>query len=134
MATSVTVERTVEMAHRLILTEGKCNNIHGHSMRFKVTLQGEPDATGKLEGWDLSWIKEQINELLDLRFDHHLILNAEDPFALLDPPLPGMIPFRGDPTIENIAKHVHDAVAYALRWECLVEVVETGTNSARYWR
>lgn len=140
MATVTTaIERTCEVAHRLIRTPGKCNNIHGHSMRFKVGFRGTVDATSKLNGKDLSELKHIVDKVLEEKFDHHLLLNQDDQWAMPQGIkdthqdwLPGYIEWNGDPTIESIAEwtfHIFSGIF--LDEVDYVEVHETSTNMAR---
>jgi 6-pyruvoyltetrahydropterin/6-carboxytetrahydropterin synthase len=136
---SVTVRHNMEVAHRLTLTPGKCQNIHGHSMWVELTITGQPDSTGKLGGLDFAVIKSLFRAHLDVTYDHHLVLNAADPWAtLLAAPriptepqvLPGLVTFPGDPTIENLAARIHEWAVEAFGRQCSVRVQETATNSA----
>jgi len=45
----VTVEQTFAAGHALRNYRGKCENVHGHNYRVRVTVQGDQlDATGLL--------------------------------------------------------------------------------------
>jgi 6-pyruvoyl tetrahydropterin synthase/QueD family protein len=123
------------MAHRLSLTEGKCEQIHGHSWNVTLRLRGEVDESGKvLEFGD---VKKQFREYLDTTFDHHLLLYAKDPILLdgvrghVVSGLPGLQLFEDDPTTENFAKHllIWATDLFDLRAE--VEVWETAVNMAQ---
>ena len=37
-----------EMGHRLPLHNGACRNVHGHSYRLQLEVEGEPDAEGMI--------------------------------------------------------------------------------------
>jgi len=37
-----------EMSHRLPYHEGNCKNIHGHSYKMELSLEGEPNENGML--------------------------------------------------------------------------------------
>jgi len=113
---SISVRHNVEMAHRLYLTPGKCENIHGHSWQVTLTLNGPVDSAGLLLGLDFGIVKQQFREYLDSNFDHRVLLNPRDPWAQdLDPrqeydsslkpmTLPGLQVMQyGDPTTENLA-------------------------------
>lgn len=105
----------MEMAHRLFLTEGKCENIHGHSWQVKLSLWGEVNSQGLLEGIDFGSLKKIFRTYLDETFDHHVLLNSDDPLAghvhIEDSgawvKLPGLTTLLGeDPTTENIARTI----------------------------
>lgn len=142
------VREYIQVAHRLTVLKGKCQQIHGHSMLVTVTLQGlvqdgisldpnDPDPSNPL---DFSEIKASFRHYLNERYDHHLLLNSKDPWAVsltgeANPAnqryryLPGLIATDGDPTVENIARwifqHMHDDLQYPVK---KVEVQETATN------
>jgi 6-pyruvoyltetrahydropterin/6-carboxytetrahydropterin synthase len=106
-AESIRVRHNVEMAHRLWLTPGKCEKIHGHSWDVQMSLFGETSPAGMLAGLDFADVKQLFRGYLDGTYDHYLLLNADDPWAQVQlpglGPLPGLQPFAGDPTTENLA-------------------------------
>jgi 6-pyruvoyltetrahydropterin/6-carboxytetrahydropterin synthase len=66
--TSVTCSFTFEAAHRLAWHPGKCRNLHGHSYRLDVTVQGPLDGNGVVVDFDhLSDVVQR--EVID-RWDH----------------------------------------------------------------
>ncbi len=130
------VKHNIEVAHRLSKLPGKCQNIHGHSMMITLTLSGELNANGILEGQDFSTIKQAFRAHLDSDFDHHLLLNEKDKWAqeINGDFLPGLTLCDADPTVENIAKWIYKAMqkeAFGLL-VVAVDVAETGTNGAGF--
>jgi 6-pyruvoyl tetrahydropterin synthase/QueD family protein len=107
------VRHNIEVAHRLYRTRGKCEAIHGHSMWVELELHGTvAPETGMVSGLDFGVVKQNFRKYLDNSYDHHLLLNDEDPFAgnlnIQDEEgwvrLPGLVVMPGkDPTTENIA-------------------------------
>jgi 6-pyruvoyltetrahydropterin/6-carboxytetrahydropterin synthase len=74
--TSVTCTFTFEAAHRLTWHPGKCRNLHGHSYRLDVTVEGPLDGNGVVIDFDLLteiverevidlWDHRDLNEFLD---------------------------------------------------------------------
>ncbi len=140
----------MEMAHRLHLTPGKCENIHGHSWWVTLTVWGQVDSNGLLQGIDFGEAKSFLRGYMDEKYDHHLLLNSQDPFARAlynsdsagrptgdRSVLPGLVKFRGDPTTELIAARIgEDMLAgFSRRWnvdELAVDVWETSVNNARW--
>ncbi|MEW6004103.1 MAG: 6-carboxytetrahydropterin synthase [Stygiobacter sp.] len=58
-----------EMGHRLPFHEGKCKNLHGHSYKCMVEINGEPDKNGMvLDYYDMKKIIKPIIEELDHSF------------------------------------------------------------------
>lgn len=64
-----------EAAHRLPWHQGPCRNLHGHSYRMTVELEGEPDARGMLI--DFQDLKRVVAPLVDA-WDHAVLVAEED--------------------------------------------------------
>lgn len=150
---SVDLTHNAEIAHRLLNTPGKCQQIHGHSLSIRLELTGEVDASGKIVGMDFSDIKQTFRLFVDQMLDHHLLLNEEDPYTTqlvqagevlnkgeLAIPfyLPGLSRCAGDPTTENLAMWIGEWASriYAVSglYSVRVHITETGTNGAAYER
>ena len=73
------------MAHALPLYEGKCHNIHGHSYKLFVTVEGSPISRqgASTDGMvmDFSQIKKIVEQCIVARFDHALVLPDSDAAA-----------------------------------------------------
>lgn len=104
MRSTLQVRHNIEVAHRLSLLPGKCENIHGHSMWIALEMCGAVDAAGLLGGMEFGAVKRAFRGHLDEWYDHRLLLNAEDPLAGLD--LPGTRLCAADPTTEHIARWI----------------------------
>jgi 6-pyruvoyl-tetrahydropterin synthase len=132
--TSINVRHNIEVAHRLIETRGKCEAIHGHSMWVTLTLWGDIDKTGKLNGLEFGLVKAIFRDYLDKNFDHHLLLNLMDT-QLSGLELPGAHILDCDPTTENIAATIGqwaESNFASTRVRC--EVQETPVNGAAWER
>jgi len=58
-----------EMGHRLPFHKGKCKNLHGHSYKLRLEVEGEPDEQGMLiDFYDIKAIVHPIIENLDHAF------------------------------------------------------------------
>ncbi len=64
-----------EMSHRLQFYNGLCKNIHGHSYKMILELEGEPDENGML--LDFYKIDEIVKPLLN-EYDHAFVMNKND--------------------------------------------------------
>ncbi|MCX7909465.1 MAG: 6-carboxytetrahydropterin synthase [Ignavibacteria bacterium] len=63
------------MSHRLPFHKGLCSNIHGHTYKVRITLEGEPDENGMvLDFYDLiSAVQPIIDQL-----DHSFVVDESD--------------------------------------------------------
>ena len=104
---SAAIELTFDAAHRLYKYQGKCGMLHGHTYRVRVVV-----ATSELDGEDMvadfGRLKEVVKSLL-LLYDHHTLLNMEDPLVQviesLDAP-DAVVAFRSNPTAEVLAEDI----------------------------
>ena len=88
----VAVEQTFAAGHALRNYKGKCENVHGHNFRVRVTIEGERlDDTGLLV--DFLDVKSLMNSVIE-RLDHRF-LNEIAPFDVKNP------------SAENIAEFFH---------------------------
>lgn len=70
----ITKEITFDCAHMLSNYDGKCNNLHGHTYKLQVTLEGEVDnKSGML--LDFNKVKEVLNTAIIQHFDHAIIFS-----------------------------------------------------------
>src|SRR3970282_2100858 len=91
----VTVEETFAAGHALRGYRGKCENVHGHNYKIRVTLEGtQLNSIGLL--YDFKDLKEAIQCAIR-RLDHQF-LNDIPPFDELNP------------SAENIAKYFYEEV------------------------
>ena len=118
----VTVEQTFAAGHALRNYRGKCENVHGHNYRVRVTVQGDQlDATGLLVDFiDVNRLISGTVEYLDHRF-----INDLPPFDRLNP------------SAENLARYFYEKVSEGLKSEVAarvaeVQVWETDVSSAVY--
>lgn len=118
----VCVENTFAAGHALRDYHGKCENVHGHNYRVRVTMEGEQlDATGLLV--DFVEIKRLTNSVID-KLDHRFI-NDIAPFDAINP------------SAENIAKYFYDEIDSGLKTDTPVrisevKVWETDVSAAAY--
>ena len=95
----VSVEETFSAGHALRGYKGKCENVHGHNYRVRVTLEGpQLDAIGLL--LDFTELKRVIREIMG-RLDHQF-MNDLEPFKTINP------------SAENLAKYFYDEVTRQL--------------------
>src|SRR5439155_13334272 len=91
----ISVDYTFAAGHALRDYKGKCENVHGHNYKLRVTIEGAAlDSTGLLI--DFIDVRAAIKALAD-RLDHQF-LNDLSPFDKLNP------------SAENIAKYFCDSL------------------------
>jgi 6-pyruvoyltetrahydropterin/6-carboxytetrahydropterin synthase len=73
----ITIEHNFETAHRLPVLTGKCQNIHGHSWRVTIFIEGDLDENGIIV--DFGRVKSIIRTWIDKYLDHGAMLGWEDP-------------------------------------------------------
>ena len=118
----ISVEESFAAGHSLRNYRGKCEKVHGHNYKVRVTLEGEAlDAAGLLV--DFTELKRVLHSATG-RLDHEF-LNDIPPFDQLNP------------SAENMAKYFHDEISKGLADQTGVRVAsvriwETDTSIATY--
>jgi 6-pyruvoyltetrahydropterin/6-carboxytetrahydropterin synthase len=117
----ISVEYTFAAGHALRNYKGKCENVHGHNYKVRVTLAGDKlNAAGLL--MDFVELRSEIKRLVE-KLDHRF-LNDIPPFDQLNP------------SAENLAKYICDRIEPQAKNQGLqvdgVTVWETDTTSATY--
>lgn len=59
---------TFDSAHNLVNYNGKCENLHGHTYRLEVTVEGKPDSDGIVI--DFVKLKKIVDECVIEKLDH----------------------------------------------------------------
>jgi 6-pyruvoyltetrahydropterin/6-carboxytetrahydropterin synthase len=117
----VSVEETFAAGHALRNYKGKCENVHGHNYRVRVTLAGDQlDQAGLLVDFgDVKRVLRAIIERLD-----HVFLNDVAPFDTLNP------------SAENMARYFYEEMSIGLKnghaRVAEVKIWETDTATATY--
>jgi 6-pyruvoyltetrahydropterin/6-carboxytetrahydropterin synthase len=117
----VSVEQSFAAGHALRDYHGKCENVHGHNYKVRITVAGEQlDSTGLLV--DFVEVKRSMTAAIEY-LDHRFI-NDLPPFDEINP------------SAENIAKYFYDRVSKGIDEDAVkiseVKVWETDTSSAIY--
>jgi 6-pyruvoyltetrahydropterin/6-carboxytetrahydropterin synthase len=119
----VSVEDTFSSGHALRGYRGKCENVHGHNYRVRITVEGpQLDSIGLLV--DFTLLKQVMREIIG-RLDHQFINDLE--------------PFRAvNPSAENLAKYFYDEMQRGLQnlppGARITDAIvwETDTSQAKY--
>jgi 6-pyruvoyltetrahydropterin/6-carboxytetrahydropterin synthase len=119
----VSVEETFSAGHALRGYRGKCENVHGHNYRVRITLEGpELDNIGLLV--DFTHLKQILRGVI-AGLDHQF-MNDLEPFK------------KVNPSAENLAKYFYDQISGQLKdlppGARIRDVVlwETDTSRAQY--
>lgn len=72
----VTKEITFDAAHMLSDYDGKCANLHGHTYKLQVTLNGDVNSKTHMV-LDFNILKEVLNTAVMNVFDHAVIFSDE---------------------------------------------------------
>ena len=119
MVLRITKQLSFEMAHALLGYDGKCQNIHGHSYKLFVTVEGVPlhDNNNHKNGMvmDFGDVKRCIEETIIQKFDHALVMPQSDrynPEALKPIAKLLVVPFQ--PTTENLLMHFAELLQPAI--------------------
>src|SRR5690348_3082205 len=117
----VSVEYAFAAGHALRGYKGKCENIHGHNYKVRVTVGGEKlNSIGLLIDFtDMRAVVKGLEELFD-----HQFLNDREPFT------------EANPSAENLACYLDTELQRKFQDQGLrvsnVTVWETDTTSASY--
>lgn len=135
-------KRSKEMCigHRLLNYNGKCAHVHGHGiiveLSFAIPRGYEHDGI-TIDFFDIAGFLDMI----DSKFDHGFLVNGDDTEMLefLIRQRSKHYVFKGNPTMENIAKEIYDIAVRTAEWYKMlrsVTVFEKGgqDNAAAYVR
>lgn len=129
---SITKRLNFCYGHRLLAHPGECAQLHGHNGAIEVELKSETlDKLGMV--YDLGDIGKIVKELVDKELDHCLILHIDDPLVpILQEAGESLRIMKNNPTAENIAKFVFDALKSKDLPIVAVRIWESDTSRAEY--
>jgi 6-pyruvoyltetrahydropterin/6-carboxytetrahydropterin synthase len=129
---SITKTMRTETAHRLMLHRGLCQNIHGHSYKWEVTVTANQL---NLDGMvvDFAVLKNAMEQTIG-RLDHALVLNKNDVDIInAFRNIPKVVLMEYEPTAETmcyaVAKQLNPYLPTNV-WVKRVKLWETGTSFA----
>ncbi|MDR0653186.1 MAG: 6-carboxytetrahydropterin synthase QueD [Synergistaceae bacterium] len=112
-------EFSFDAAHRLEHYHGRCENLHGHTYRMIVEIEGSPDAEGMIV--DFIQVKETVEREVISKLDHSYLNDTID-----------------QPSAENIARFVFERLEPLLKGPnyslSAVQVWETPKSSVVFRR
>lgn len=94
-----------EMGHRLTFHEGGCKNLHGHSYKMMIELEGKEDEHGMvMDYYDVSKIVKPVIEKLDHSF---MAYENDTPLLeVLEKLNSKKVIVNFESTVENICKYL----------------------------
>ncbi len=115
---SLKVESNFSSAHNLRAYKGKCEDLHGHNWKIEAVAESENlDKVGMV--MDFKLIKNELSNILE-KLDHKY-LNKIKPFD------------KTNPTSENIARFIYEALKPKLAGLKSITVWENPTSCATYY-
>ena len=120
----VSVEYSFAAGHALRGYKGKCENVHGHNYRVRVTIEGDKLGSNGLLV-DFVDLKKQLLEIIG-RLDHQFI-NDIEPFTVLNPSAENLAKYFYDELSGKLSNHSEAPVRIAE-----VRIWETDTSIAAY--
>lgn len=107
---------TFDSAHNLIKYNGKCENLHGHTYKLEVTVEGVLDSEGMII--DFAILKDIVNKEVISKLDHKYLNDI----------------FKFNTTCENIIKWMWEKLDQKLKSETyhldMIKLWETPTSFA----
>ncbi len=121
----ISAEQTFAAGHALRGYKGKCENVHGHNYRVRVTVTGEKlNSIGLLVDFvDMKRVMKEIIEYWDHRF-----INDLPPFDKINPTAENMARWFCD----KMQNELESGVAEVPVRVTSVTIWETDTNIATY--
>lgn len=114
----LTKEFRLEMAHALVGYDGLCNQIHGHSYRLEVTVEGfDTAAEGPKMGMaiDFKEVKRAVEESVVADYDHSFLIRrseaTEEVVEVLSKYFSRIHALDWQPTSENMLEHFAGLIA-----------------------
>jgi 6-pyruvoyltetrahydropterin/6-carboxytetrahydropterin synthase len=122
---------TFDAGHRLMNYQGACSNIHGHTYKLEVMIEGRIITDDMVI--DFKELKAIVNEFIIDRFDHALLLNQQDKelIELCEKCGYKYFIFDSNPTAEIMATFIHSQLPYSCRirlWETPTSYAEVGDD------
>ncbi len=118
--------------HRLMNHQGKCRNLHGHSVKAAISIQ-QPTLNADGMVCDFSDIRDCVEAFIENHLDHNFLLHEDDPI------IPALIAnnerylaIKNHPTAEVISKMIYDYIKAAGFKVVNVTLWETASASACY--
>lgn len=118
--------------HRLMNHQGKCKNLHGHSVKASISISQEYlDDQGMV--CDFSDIKSCVNSYIDEHLDHNFIVHKDDPIIpVLKIQNERFLAINEHPTAEVLSKMIYQHLKQQGLNVTEVVLWETASANASY--
>jgi len=105
----------LEIGHKLLKHQGKCKNLHGHSLKLEVNIASDSLNENDMV-MDFSDLKDIMSDLVE-EWDHSILLNLHDTELIDFCEKTGSkyVAFDQDPTSEVIAKTIYDFLSEGIK-------------------
>ncbi|MCX7085706.1 MAG: 6-carboxytetrahydropterin synthase [Methylococcales bacterium] len=118
--------------HRLMNHQGKCRNLHGHSVKASISIQQKHlNEDGMVV--DFADVRDCVEDFVDKHLDHNFLLHENDPIIpALTANKERFLAIKEHPTAEVISKMIYQHIKKAGFNVSQVVLWETSSASACY--
>ena len=116
-----------EMSHRLPFHKGDCKNIHGHTYKVRVEIEGDTDANGMImDYFDMANIMNPVIHKLD----HAFLVDSSDSIMLdfLTSNNFKHVVINKTTTAENIAAYILDIITPSFQQYKNIDILKIRFN------
>jgi len=118
--------------HRLMNHQGKCKNLHGHSVKASISITRE-NLDEQSMVCDFSDLKACVMSYIDQHLDHNFIVHKDDPIIpLLIAQNERFLAIEEHPTAEVLSKMIYQHLKQEGLDVDLVVLWETASANASY--
>ncbi|MBV7392476.1 6-carboxytetrahydropterin synthase QueD [Enterococcus sp. ALS3] len=137
---NISKEFEFDMAHLLDGHDGKCNNLHGHTYKLIVYLEGPLIKEGPKAGMivDYGDIKKSVKKNVLSKIDHSFIYNLKNKTEceiakILIKEDKKVYPMEGRTTAENIVKEIFSLLNTNIPELSRIILKESNSSSVEFW-
>ena len=118
--------------HRLMHHQGKCKNLHGHSVKAAISIQ-QSELNEQSMVCDFADVRECVEAYIDDVLDHNFLLHKDDPIIpMLKQQNERFLAIDEHPTAEVLSKMIYQYVKQHGFNVAQVVLWETSSASACY--
>lgn len=118
--------------HRLMHHQGKCKNLHGHSVKASISIKSD-SLNDQAMVCDFSDVKDCVEAFIDEVLDHNFLVHRDDPIIpALVAANERFLPLDEHPTAEVLSKMIFEYVKQSGFAVDQVVLWETASANACY--